>query len=355
MPQQAINSNHQSTLPPKPLAAKDRTLPYFSLFLCFLGLFVTHAAAFAQAGNIQFWLGGEDPITVRDKHRDSPADFMDLFSPNAPWPRSAQKVSVFKISMQFASRGSESDLAALVAGLRQRKIALGIEMGMLRNDRGCGKGEGYMSKDLLIQGMKRIKQAGGQLEYVTMDEVVFFGHEKTWPDQPGQTPCRDSLDEIAKEIAENVTLIHQYFPEAKIGAAEPITTNNQVDLNRAVKDYVAFADLYRQATGSNLAFMHADIAWRSKNWQPGLAPLKAAMVSRGIRFGIIIGGNPDFKDDVSWTHEGLSQLRSLSSNPATAPQDIVMQSWQPLPSSYLPESQPGTTTWMLLQAENMVH
>lgn len=91
---------------------------------------------------------------------------MALFTPNAPWGEAAQRVTVLKISMQFASRGSDSDLAALLKGLRRRNIALAIEMGMLRNDKGCGKGEGYMSKDMLTRAMRRIKQAGGRLEYV---------------------------------------------------------------------------------------------------------------------------------------------------------------------------------------------
>lgn len=70
------------------------------------------------------------------------------------------------------------------------------------------------------------------------------------------------MQEIAQEVAASAALIHQYFPEVRIGSAEPITTNNRIDLHRTIEDYIAFADLFRKATGSNLAFMHADIAWR---------------------------------------------------------------------------------------------
>jgi len=75
------------------------------------------------------------------------------------------------------------------------------------------------------------------------------------------------------------------------------------------------------------------------------------MRARGIRSGIIIGGNPDYNDDVSWTRAGLEQLKSLAANPSTAPEDVIIQSWQPLPTHYLPETTTGTTTWMLLEAE----
>ncbi len=126
---------------------------------------------------------------------------------------------------------------------------------------------------------------------------------------------------------------------------------------------------------SNLAFFHADIAWRSKNWRSGIAPLKAGVLSPGIRFGIIIGGNPDYTDNISWTQAGLDQLKALAVNAATAPEDVIIQSWQPLPTQYrtvtgdpstrpdnsvfqtwhsyptrfLPENRPGTLTSVVVQ------
>jgi hypothetical protein len=72
-----------------------------------------------------------------------------------------------------------------------------------------------------------------------------------------------------------------------------------------------------------------------------------------IRFGIIIGGTSDQTDNLSWTRAGLGQLQSLAANPTTVPEDIIIQSWQPLPTQYLPETALGTSTWMLLQTERM--
>jgi hypothetical protein len=276
-----------------------------------------------------------------------------LFEPNAPWQQAAAPVAAFKISMQFASRSAEGDLSTLITELQRRHIALAIEMGMLPNDRGCGKGEGYMPTKLLDLAMKRIRRLGGRLDYVAMDEVVFFGHERYWPDKQGRA-CKDTIEELAKEIAVNVAAIDQYFPDAKVGDIEPITSNQGFNPVQLAKDYLAFADLFQAATGKPLAFFHTDIAWRSPNWRPGIAPLKAGMRTRGIRYGIIIGGTPDQTDDVSWTRTGLDALKTLAGNPATAPQDVIIQSWQPLPTHYLPETRPGTTTWMLLEAERMM-
>ena len=61
---------------------------------------------------------------------------------------------------------------------------------------------------------------------------------------------------------------------------EPIITDH-LDLNPLMQDYPRFADLNRGETAESLASMHADIAWRSKNWRSGIAPLKAGLEARG--------------------------------------------------------------------------
>jgi hypothetical protein len=302
------------------------------------------------AAPVTYWLGGVDPVVLSDWHKSDPGDYMQLFDPHSPWEKSATKVTVFKISMQFASRSTEADLTTLITDLHRRGIGLAIEMGMLKNDRGCGKGEGYMPAKLPGLAMSRIKRLGGEVDYIAMDEVVFFGHERNWP-KNGIPPCKDPLPDLVKDVAATITGIQQYFPQVKIGTIEPITGNHGFNPKQLVQDYLAFADLYHTATGNTLAFFHADIAWRSKDWQRAIAPLNAGLRARGIRFGVIIGGDPDYTDDLSWTRAGLHQLSVLNANPATAPDDIIIQSWQPLPTHFLPETTPGTTTWMLLEAE----
>jgi hypothetical protein len=316
--------------------------------LCVLVLAVG-AAASARAAT-QFWFGGVDPVVQKDRQAGQPADYMDLFKPDAPWADSASHLGVFMISTQFATRADDADLSALVGDLRRRRIGLALEAGMLRNDKGCGKGEGYMPQNLLKRAVTRIKQAGGSLDYVSMDEVVFFGHERNWPDKLGPA-CQDSLDEVAREVADRVAEIHAIFPKAQIGAVEPITAGHGFNPGQLVRDYAAFADLFQQRTGEKLAFLHADIAWRTPGWQSAVPQMKAAARTRGIRFGVVFGGTPDQENDLSWTGAGLAQLKAFAANPATAPDDVLIQTWQPLPSRELPEITPGTHSWMLLQAE----
>ncbi len=300
----------------------------------------------------QFWLGGEDPVVQYDKHKSAPADYLQMFAPDAPWPRAAAHLAVFKISTQFATRAAEPDLAAVMANLRARGISLAMETGMLAADRECGRGEGYSPPGLLDRAMRRILRAGGRLDYVAMDEVVFYGREKTWADRPDHIPCQDNIDELAREVAASAAIIHSYFPLAAIGDIEPVTS--RIDLSRQVNDYLAFADAFRARTGIKLAFFHADIAWETV-WQPALPPLKQGFHARNIRYGAIIDGSPDDGSDDAWVRAGLQRLRRLEADQSTAPDDVVVQSWQPLPTTMLPETSPGSLTHLLLNAESIAH
>ena len=69
----------------------------------------------------QFWFAGDDPVVQADKHKSEPADYMDLFRPDAAWPASVQRLSVFKVSSQFLNRGSDEQIRTLIQGVRQRR------------------------------------------------------------------------------------------------------------------------------------------------------------------------------------------------------------------------------------------
>src|ERR1700733_15492981 len=93
------NARYPIRLPGAALAALTLILPDF-------------ASPSALAGDVgqktpNYWMSGEDPVTVNDKHRDGPADYLDLFHPNAPWASSAAKLKGLKISTQMAFRGTD--------------------------------------------------------------------------------------------------------------------------------------------------------------------------------------------------------------------------------------------------------
>ena len=293
----------------------------------------------------EFWFSGEDPVTQKDKHRPGPADYMDLFAPGAPWQRAESRVSVFKFSAQLVLRGTDEMLRTIFAGLRQHHISPAVEMGAVLRGPECGGGEGYAPPNLVDRVAGRLQRLGLTLDYWDMDEPVWFAHVKSW----GPNTCTYPIGEVAKRVARNVAVMRRYFPAIRVGEADVLAAD-RIPTPELVADYVAFAQAFRQQTGQPLAFFHADVAVRGGGMEV-LPPLFRQLHALGIPTGVIIGGTPQDQSDEEWVAHALQGLRMLEANPATRPDQVVVQSWQPLPDHMLPETQPGSSTFLLREAE----
>ena len=71
-------------------------------------------------------------------------EFYRLFESGAPWQNAASQVKAFELSIQLETGASDEELKKVIAGLRERHIALALDMLPLtgRGDRvapnGCG-------------------------------------------------------------------------------------------------------------------------------------------------------------------------------------------------------------------------
>jgi hypothetical protein len=192
----------------------------------------------AQAGP-QLWLSGDDPVVQAQKHKQTPADYMDLFRPDSAWSHASQRVAAFKISHQFALRASDQQLATLIGDLRRRHIALAIELGVLEGSSRCGVGvEGYEMPAAVETAAIRIKKAGGQLDYVAFDEPVWHGHEGKGLTGAGRTFCSDSIADLVDQIVPKIVILHSYFPNAAFGDIDPVSGVHP----EVVGDLTAFFD-----------------------------------------------------------------------------------------------------------------
>ena len=105
-----------------------------------------------------------------------------------------------------------------------------------------------------------MKRLGGSLAYVAMDEPLWFGRYAT-----KKGACQWEIGKIASVVAGEVAQLRMVFPDVKIGDIEPIG-----DLAPSwTEDIAEWTNAYRTATGSSLAFLHADIQWET-NWQPAM-------------------------------------------------------------------------------------
>ena len=296
----------------------------------------------------EFWLGGSDPV-----HKNAPADYMDLFAPAAPWQRAAARLSVFKISAETVLMGSDEMLQAIFGAMRQRRVAVAMEMGAVLQQPSdtCGGGEGYMQPNVVRRIGMRLRRLGFTLDYMAMDGPVWLGHERSWGVTKGRPDCQYPLPDLVRRAVQPVSMMRQSFPAIRVGEIDAV--NSRIDPRQVLSDYAAFAQMMRQATGQPLAFFHCDTAWQFPNWQGILVPLRRQVHAAGMRFGIIIGGSPEDRTNERWVADGLQRLSYLA-NPATRPDDVIVQSWQDLPTRMLPETMPGSSTYMLAEAERLL-
>ncbi len=308
---------------------------------------LTFGASTAVASSSDVWLSGVPPFVRQKMFQESDSDYMNLFKPDAPWPKSAHVVKVFMINGGLVMHQSDEELKAVFADLKRRQIALAIEMGLLsgKDSTGrqvCGVGiEGFAAPDNAKVIANRIQKAGGELAYVAMDEPLWYAHHFS-----GKNACGWSMEDVARDIVPRVVALREKFPAVQIGDIEPVGTAQPADW---VEEITQWTQVYRQVAGEQLSFFHADVAWNGP-WQQQLPAVKSRIRAAGLKFGIIYdgGGSKDESDDV-WTREAEQRFHLIESNPSMIPDHAIIQTWARWPKKMLPEDQPGTLTNLVLK------
>ncbi|HLA08004.1 MAG TPA: hypothetical protein VJ022_11200, partial [Anaerolineales bacterium] len=85
-------------------------------------------------------------------------DYMRLFAPGSEWTHAANFIQVFKLYGGWVARDSSDDqLRAAMEAIRQRGLALGVEVGPLNPTEDCGLYiEGFAGEEG-VETVKRIK------------------------------------------------------------------------------------------------------------------------------------------------------------------------------------------------------
>jgi hypothetical protein len=291
----------------------------------------------------EIWLAGVDPYVREAMKKGDPSDYQNLFQSQAAWPAAAAKTSVFKTSTQWIMNGPDEALSQMFANLRERHIALAVEGMMIpRTEQQCGaRTEGYSAPGTMAAVAERIRKLGGTLAYIGMDEPLWFGHH-----QDGPNACHSSLDDLAHAVAMNVQAVRAVFPDVQIGDIEVIQASAGTTW---MGEIMAWSEAYKKATGTKLAFLHADVQWddlQSANLLPGLA---AQLHSRGIKFGVIYNGDPKDSAGADWIRHAEERFNDLEAGQNLVPDHAVLQTWMLEPAHFLPETSDATMTHLVLR------
>lgn len=287
------------------------------------------------------WLSAVDSVTRRGSEGTS-GDYDEAFVRVDEWSKALESLAVFKTSTQFLLGASDLELRAVFSTLQAHHVRLAVEALMIPRRAECGHGiEGYSAPGDIARVAKRVKSLGGELSFAAMDEPLWFGHHYLGPNA-----CEDSVQHVAQQVAQNVQALREIFPEIQVGDIEPI--GSRAAPADWPQEIMAFADAYRAATGTPLAFFHADIDWH-RDWRTVLAALIPRLRQEDIRLGIIYNGDPMDGSDLAWARHAEERFETIEADSALRPDDAVLQSWMRYPKHLLPEDQPGTMTNLVLR------
>ena len=276
--------------------------------------------------------------------RSEVADLMSLFRPDAPWQKAATAVTAFEISNTFALHSDKAALSLIFDDLRRRKIDLVVGLAPLAGpgpDR-CGYNvEGYSASGEPYAVARRVEKLGGKPPFFVMDEPLYFGH--TFQRDGEYVGCQLSIEEVARGVAQQLELVRRVYPSARFGDVEPLMGFSG---DTWLADFSAWMDAYEEATGDKLAFFRLDIAW-NLNWRERMPALTELLSRKGIPLQVIYNGDDNLQSDEKWIASAVAHFEDFEANRQRIPDAAVIQFWQAHPSHLLPETNPGSATWLI--------
>jgi hypothetical protein len=283
-----------------------------------------------------YWFAPLPPLSVNEgRPFIGSEDFMTLFNNDADWHNAVEHIQVFKLYGEWvAYQATDEELRIVIENLKQRGLALAVEAGPLNASAECGQNiEGFAGIEEGIRIANRIKNAGGKIHLIGMDEPYYYGHF-----YEGANACHWSAEKIASEINIYINETRKIFPEVIIGDTEPLAGPADA------KTYQDWMDIFREVNGYDLAFLHMDIDWSRPTWSEEVKSIDAHGKEIGIPVGIIYTGNSFDKSDEDWLSAAGERVKKHEIVNGGSPDHVLFQSWNDKPDFSLPDSKSFTFT-----------
>ena len=297
----------------------------------------------------EIWLSAVDPVVAKHRTPGASSDYMHLFDYDAPWDVSSKRLTGLVISTEFAFGGSERDLRTIISYLKSHNLKLMVSGLMLQGPPGpkCGLNvEGYAAPGWLAAALQHVKNLGGVVDDVAMDEPLWFGHV-----YDGHDACKLTLSDASRQVATAVKQARVVFPLIVFGDTEPSGGAGMPSRWPQIVD--AWCEAYRTATGEDLAFFNLDVQWAA-DWKPGVRELRRVINRRGVPYGLVYNGLPMAANSAAWVTTAISNFTSAEADPTIAPDRATIATWDDLPKKLLPEAGSDTLTGVLLRYERLI-
>lgn len=342
------------------LFARTGSSPRNRFILLFIGAF----ALTAWGQQAEIWFGPFDNIQRPWLNYIGPADYQQLFAPAAPWAVASSKTTVFETQAYNILNMSAADLKNMMSDLAQRHLKLAVDIEAIPYDGTCGSGyEGFGDLESLRSVASLISAAGGTWDIAAMDEPFWDASIDTGPNPAGATgagtnACLWTPGQVAAKVAQSVELLRELVPNIVIGDMEPITdaSNQTYGFPALAGQYASWMDAYLNATGTPLAFFHADVSWGYSDSFTNILQVRDVVRARLIPFGIMYDGygtpTPDNgssqpASDAQWMQWAEQNATQFELQTGYTPDHAVIISWTQFPNHVVPETDPGTHTYLI--------
>lgn len=297
--------------------------------------FLTSVAAVAQDGaehagvpEIWFFMRGYTADPQKSHGVDGRQGWQKLFlEPDTPWPPALRHVHVIALAGDI--KGVPDDVyAKAFSKLKQKHVKFAIEalsLSWVGFPENCGHGiESFTDPPSARQIAKRIKAAGGELAYITMDEPLFAGRYSTAP-----TACHDSVKTVAARAAAVMREYQKVFPDVVIGETEPFPALTKQPNWQA--EYREWMQAFQEAFGKPIAFLNVDLNWPEDNWRWQHSLQEAAEFTHTERlpFGIIYNTSipGGAKSDAQWLESAENNFTQVEGRLGIIPDKALFESW----------------------------
>jgi hypothetical protein len=273
-------------------------------------------------------------------------DMVELFTKPEQWQQARGHIDVFKFYEaqvlspdQLPCAGCSGNRLEPLAGagafarLRQWKIAIALEVGVLKQDWSCDVG---YAAAIAEEAVQNVQARGGSVNALAMDEPLL-----------GAEACGLSIDQRVEATAAFAQRLRGLNPGLRVGDIEPYPFYDPATL-------VSWLQLLRERN-AGLAFLHLDVdrlhaARIGADVRGDIRGLKDRSESLGVPFGVIVWA--EGASDADYYADALAWDGTVSGTMGQ-PEQLVFQSWaqsadgsQQVPRN-LPEDAPFTHTHLV--------
>jgi len=283
----------------------------------------------------------KDPLVIFNAFPPKPADVTyelppgqrdwdELWKSDTQWATALSHVDVYRLhAFQVRQFLSDQQLTALFTFLREHGIALMFETEPLAepDPAECAQTESFEGPYDLDMA-QRIKNLGGVIDMVAVEEPYHYGHLLDTPDA-----CQYSVERVVDEVRDYVTKIRKMFPDVPVGSEEPIWTSPSTTPD----DMATWLDTYAERAGEPFAFLHIDPDWTRPDWAEVAVGIEKVADERGVPFGVLYNGGLQV-DGTTWMQAMAENEAELEMDHGSTPQHVAIQSWVEWPDHDLPET-----------------